>query len=71
MAYSEVSDDKAKALFNEECGICHALEYATDMRDTPEGWRSTVVRMIEDNGADLNEEKTEAIINYLNKFYGK
>ena len=61
----------AKALFESTCSLCHSLENATDITDTPEGWRSTVTRMKEQNGCEITKEDTETIINYLVKFYGR
>ncbi len=68
---SAVSDDEAKALFEEKCNICHSATNATDLRETPDGWRSIVLRMKDDNGCDLSDVQVETIINYLIKHYGR
>ena len=68
---SAVSDDVAKALFESTCSLCHSLDNATSITDTPEGWLSTVTRMKEENGCEITKEDTETIINYLTKFYGR
>jgi hypothetical protein len=65
------SDNDAKALFLEKCDLCHGADYATDIRNTEEAWREVVIRMKEDNGADMTDEETETIIKYLTKHYGK
>ncbi len=64
-------DEAAKALFESKCSLCHSLENATDITDTPEGWRNTITRMREENGCEITAEDTETIINYLSKFYGR
>jgi cytochrome c5 len=71
ISYAGVSNDEAKALFEEKCNICHTSEYATDKRDTTDGWRMTVLRMRDEMGADLTDKEAEAIIDYLCKHRGK
>ncbi|KKK86337.1 hypothetical protein LCGC14_2764240 [marine sediment metagenome] len=68
---SAAGDDEAKALFESKCSLCHSLENATDITDTPEGWLSTVTRMREQNGCDITRQESDIIINYLAKFYGR
>ncbi len=68
---SAVSDDEAKALFEEKCNICHSATNATNLRETPEGWRSIVLRMKNDNGCDITVAQVEIIINYLIRHYGR
>jgi len=65
------TDADAKALFEEKCSICHSTENATDITDTPEGWRSTLTRMRDENGCPLNPEEFETIISYLSRNYGR
>ena len=68
---SAVGDDEAKALFESKCSLCHSLENATDITDTPEGWLSTVTRMREQNGCPITIQESETFINYLAKSYGR
>ncbi len=68
---SAVSDDEAKALFDEKCTICHSSTNATDLRETPDGWREHVMRMKNDNGCDITDTQAETIINYLIRHYGR
>ena len=68
---SAVSDDEAKALFEQKCNICHSATNATDLKETPDGWREIVLRMKNDNGCDLSDVQTETIISYLIKHYGR
>ena len=68
---SAVGDDEAKALFESTCSLCHSLENATDITDTPEGWLSTVTRMRDENGCPITDQEAETIINYLAKSYGR
>jgi mono/diheme cytochrome c family protein len=65
------ADEKAKALFEEKCDLCHGADYSTDIKNTEEEWRVVVVRMREDNGADMTDEEAETIIKYLSTHYGK
>jgi hypothetical protein len=52
------------ALVSERCTVCHTRE-RIDQQDKDEaGWTETVDRMI-GNGAQLNEEEREAVIQYL------
>ena len=62
---------EAKALFYEKCEYCHSADAATGINDTSEGWRETVTRMREDNGAPLSAEEAETIIKYLSENYGR
>ena len=66
-----VSDDEAKALFEEKCNVCHSATNATELKETPQGWRDIVLRMKNDNGCDIDDSQTETIINYLIKHYGR
>ncbi|MHC4946405.1 MAG: hypothetical protein ACYTG7_25615 [Planctomycetota bacterium] len=65
------SNNDAKALFEEKCDLCHGADYATDIKNTEEEWRVVVIRMKEDNGADMTDEEAETIIKYLTTHYGK
>jgi len=52
------------ALVNERCTVCHSRE-RIDAQDKDEaGWTATVDRMI-GNGAQLNAEERQAVIDYL------
>ena len=64
-------DAAAKDLFEDRCSLCHSSENATDMTDTPEGWREIVTRMRDENGCQLNDEEFETIIKYLSTHYGR
>jgi mono/diheme cytochrome c family protein len=71
MAYSADADEKAKELFEDKCSLCHTADYATDIKGTPDEWREIVIRMKDDNGADMTDEEAETIIKYLSTHYGK
>lgn len=60
-----------KALFEANCKICHSINYAKEKKDTPEGWKSTVMRMKDQNGCDISSEEAAAIIDHLAKTYPK
>jgi hypothetical protein len=67
----QLPDDKAKELIEEKCGLCHTSDYATGTTNTAGEWRETVMRMKDDNGADLTEKEAEAIIGYLSRHHGR
>lgn len=71
MAYAGVPDDKAKELFEARCSVCHNPDYATGTSNTAEQWRTTVMRMKNENGASITEEEAETIIDYLSRHHGK
>jgi cytochrome c2 len=66
-----MADDGGKALFEEKCAMCHAIENSTDIRMTKEGWKEVVFRMKEDNGCPMTDDEANTIVKYLTKNYGK
>lgn len=72
MVYADSdNDEKAKELFEAKCDLCHSKEYATEIKNSEEEWRVVVIRMKDENGADITDEEAETIIAYLAKHYGK
>jgi hypothetical protein len=69
-AVTAADDPAAKALLEDLCSYCHTSEYATDIADTEAGWRITVARMIDENGADISKKDAETIIKYLAANHG-
>jgi len=61
--------DAATALVEERCVGCHGLSTVTNASYTEEEWASTVARMIS-QGANLNDQESELVIQYLADQYG-
>lgn len=61
----------AAALFENKCSICHLIERAKKKNKTEKGWRDTVMRMKNTNGAPITEDEAEMLIEYLTDNYGK
>ena len=53
-----------KEIMESRCGSCHGLERVAKASKDRAGWQSTITRMIS-NGATLNAEEKEALIDYL------
>lgn len=71
-AYSatETSPD-AKDLFEKKCSVCHSVDRPKSKKKTVNEWETTVMRMINSNGAKIAGEEAKVIIDYLAKNYGK
>jgi len=55
------------------CAICHSLDYIvmnSRFQDRT-GWEKTVTKMVKVMGAPLTPEDTLAIVDYLDRHYGK
>jgi cytochrome c5 len=55
------------------CAICHSLDYIvmnSPFQDRT-GWEKTVTKMVKVMGAPLTPEDTVAIVDYLERHYGK
>jgi mono/diheme cytochrome c family protein len=55
------------------CAICHSLDYIvmnSPFQDRT-GWEKTVTKMVKVMGAPLTPEDTLAIVDYLDRHYGK
>lgn len=57
-----------KTLLEDRCTECHGLSRTTSKSKTLDEWRTTVERMIS-NGANLNTDEQEVLINYLAQTY--
>lgn len=53
-----------KTLMNERCSVCHSVSRVTSKHMTADEWTATVDRMI-NNGAQLNAEEKQTLIDYL------
>lgn len=61
----------AAALYEKKCSICHVIERSKSKRKSAEGWRDTVMRMKNKNGAPITDKEAEIIIQHLADSYGK
>lgn len=61
----------AAALYEKKCSICHVIERSKSKNKTEAGWRTTVMRMKNNNGAPITDEEAELIIKHLAEHYGK
>ena len=55
------------------CAMCHSLDYIvmnSPFQDRA-GWDKTVTKMVKVMGAPLTPEDTVAIVDYLDRHYGK
>src|SRR5438128_1511625 len=58
------------------CSECHKLDSAgymqriSYMRKTPEGWETSIRRMVTLNGVNLDQETARAIVRYLSDYQG-
>lgn len=59
-----------KALLETRCSTCHGLNMVEASKKDENGWQTTVDRMIL-AGAQLNEEQSKLVVDYLTMTYGK
>jgi hypothetical protein len=59
-------DGPGKDILEKKCSTCHAPEQVTTFGRSAEEWHEVVVNMI-DLGAELNEEETKVLVEYLAK----
>lgn len=67
----EDNDEDVKEMIEEKCSLCHTPDYAFNNSNTEQGWRDTVTRMVEENGAELTDEEFDKIVKYLAEHRGK
>jgi cytochrome c2 len=68
--YSGQEAVDGKALFEKKCRLCHSIERPKSKQKTADGWKSTVTRMKNVNGAPITDEEAKIIIDYLAENYG-
>jgi len=59
-----------ETLLEERCTVCHGADRVTRARKTREAWEQTVRRMI-GLGAELDEQETTVLVDYLAEIYGQ
>lgn len=62
--------DKAKALFEAKCSICHPTSRALAQRKDEAGWTATVKRMQQSNGCPITDGEAAEIAAYLTRIRG-
>jgi cytochrome c5 len=67
-ATSAVMD--GKALLQDRCNVCHSLDYIYSSRGTRDQWAQLVAIMIS-NGAMLNQQEEQILVDYLAKNFGQ
>ncbi|MCL5966557.1 MAG: hypothetical protein M1550_05030 [Deltaproteobacteria bacterium] len=63
--------DKAKALFEKKCSICHPTSRALGRNKNAAGWTATVKRMQKVNGCPITDEEAKEIAAYLTRIRGE
>ncbi|MCC7549168.1 MAG: cytochrome c [Burkholderiales bacterium] len=68
-----LADGPGREAVEANCAICHSLDYI--QMNSPfldrTGWEASVTKMIKAMGAPIRAEDVPAIVEYLNKHYGK
>src|SRR5918999_22342 len=59
-------DGPGKEILEKKCSTCHAPEQVTTFGRSAEEWHEVVVNMI-DLGAEVNEEESKVLVEYLAK----
>ncbi len=62
--------ERAQALVEENCSVCHSTDQIKTAQKTPTEWKLTVERMVTDQGAQLSGEDRYLIIQYLSDQVG-
>jgi len=57
-------------LLQENCQTCHDLRPIQTAAKSADEWRSTIIMMIEENGAEVAEEDIEPLVRYLTLNHG-
>lgn len=65
----ETATAPAEQLYRDSCAQCHGLHTIEVTRDGRAGWADTVNKMVVE-GAQLNSEETELVIDYLSRRFG-
>jgi mono/diheme cytochrome c family protein len=64
VAAQSFPDGPGKDILEKKCSTCHAPEQVTSFGRSAEEWHEVVVNMI-DLGAEVNEEETKILVEYL------
>ena len=58
-------DETHKPVFEANCGQCHELRSPSNRSMTGTQWAAVVKRMVQDKGAEINEDDQTNIVHYL------
>jgi mono/diheme cytochrome c family protein len=62
------SASDGQALMQTRCSVCHSTDRITSAHKTADQWKTTVGRMI-NNGAQINSQEEQVLIDYLAQNY--
>jgi hypothetical protein len=68
--YGGEEGGNVKALFEKKCSLCHSIDRPKSKKKSGDGWKSTVTRMKNVNGAPVTDEEAKMIIQHLTDNYG-
>ena len=64
------SDDKAKAVFEDKCNLCHKIDRPLGKNKDHAGWLETVTRMQGKAAGKISNDDVKTIVEYLDKIRG-
>ena len=59
----------AKSLVETRCSVCHGLKVLEEVMKSKGAWKSTVERMVVEEGAQLDQVEQELVTKYLGDTY--
>jgi uncharacterized protein len=68
-ANAGLPEGPGKALVENQCGSCHAVEDAIGTRRSERDWKD-IIQLMVDRGMTVSEGETQAILSYLSKNFG-
>jgi mono/diheme cytochrome c family protein len=60
-----------KALFEQKCSVCHAIDRATSRQESKEGWAELVKKMQSKQPGSISDEEAARIVDFLASEHGK
>ena len=67
--HPEMPDGAGKDITIATCTKCHSITNVTSQHKDKDGWTATITKMV-GYGATGSDDDFEAILNYVNKYYG-
>ncbi|NIT34962.1 MAG: hypothetical protein GTN49_00445 [candidate division Zixibacteria bacterium] len=64
------TETAGQTLLESRCAVCHTLDRVKKKKLDRAGWENIIQRM-KKNGAKVNDEEREALVEYLTATYGK
>ena len=68
-APQELPEGEGKKLLEERCVSCHTLKPVVSLKQSQDGWKKLVVKMV-GLGAQLNDKEVDVATGYLAKYFG-